>query len=768
MRKAFLAVGVGTIASFVAVACMDRPVVPTEPHTSNLYVEPIRNEVIDKIDLLFMIDNSQSMGDKQALLAKAVPQLVNRLVVPRCVSADGAVKTRASQAEACPAGFAPEFRAVQDIHIAVITSSLGAHGAQPVTIGSKTSQPICSGGGSDDDHAQLIAKIRTTNPPLASYANSGFLAWDPQQKLMPAGENDAVRLGEQFGAMVQAAGEDGCGFEASLESWYRFLIDPEPPSSISVGADGRSVAGPPDQELLAQRKAFLRPDSLVAIVMLTDENDCSIRDDDYGNWLATTGDDRKLPPRATSACEKDPNDRCCLPCLVTGGIPEGCTPPSADPTCKVGSNLSEVEAPRNLRCWENKRRFGYDFLYPTSRYVDALTKPLVLRRSDQQMVENPLFASVPGVARRNAGLVYLAGIVGVPWQDIADKKSLDGQGLRYLAANELESSGRWSVILGDPSQNKPPSDPFMRESTKPRTGTNPVTGDPIVPETSLDPHASPINGHEQKDVGGDDLQYACTFKLEEADPCTDDDLACDCHASTDPDDDELARNRPLCQPPTGGAPVATQYYGKAYPGLRPLQVLRGLGDSAIVASICPKVLTQGQPGYGYEPAVDAIVDRLKVVLAGRCLPRPLAVESGEGGKLPCAVVEAAESQGSCNCNAASRRPASADEQNLVLKQLAERQNCGVPGTPSCSASSFCMCELAQSEGAALDDCLNKETGSDIPGYCYVDPYGEHPQGNPSLVANCDPARRRLLRFVGADTPTPGATTFIACMGATLH
>ncbi|MES1187415.1 MAG: hypothetical protein ABUL60_26595 [Myxococcales bacterium] len=766
MRKPFLAVGVGTVASFVAVACMDRPVVPTEPHTSNLYVEPIRNEVIDKIDLLFMIDNSQSMGDKQKLLAKAVPQLVSRLVVPRCVNDSGDVKMRASD-EVCPTGYAPEFRAVQDIHIAVITSSLGAHGAQPITRGTMTSQPICSGGGSDDDHAQLLAKVRTTTPPLASYAGSGFLAWDPQQKLMPPGEKNADNLGQQFGALVKAAGEDGCGFEASLESWYRFLIDPEPPSSISVGADGRSVAGPPDQELLAQRKAFLRPDSLVAIVMLTDENDCSIRDDEFGNWLATTGDDRKLPPRATSACEKDPNDRCCLPCVATGGIPEGCTPPSADPACKAGAHFSETEAPRNLRCWENKRRFGYDFLYPTSRYVDALTKPLVLRRSDQQMVENPLFAAVPGVARRTTGLVYLAGIVGVPWQDIAEPKSLTGPGLRYLSAGELESSGRWSVILGDPGTNTPPSDPFMRESTKPRMGTNPVTGDPIVAETSLDPHASPINGHEQKDVGGNDLQYACTFKLEEADPCTADVEACDCHASTDPNDDELARNRPLCQPPTGGAPVATQYYGKAYPGLRPLQVLRGIGDSAIVASICPKVLTDGEPGYGYEPAVDAVVDRLKVALAGRCLPRPLAVDPAEGGKLPCAVVEAAESQGICNCNAASRRPASADEQRLVLQQLRERQNCGVPGTPSCSASSFCMCELAQSEGQALKDCLDKEAGSDIPGYCYVDPYGDPPQGNPALVASCDPTSRRLIRFVGANTPTPGATTFIACLGASL-
>jgi hypothetical protein len=758
MRRALLAVGACTVASLVASACMERPVVSVEPHTSNLYIEPIRNEVIDKIDLLFMIDNSQSMGDKQKLLAEAVPQLVNRLVVPRCVNTTGEVRMRATLTDTCPAGFAPEFRAVKDIHVAVITSSLGAHGAPKPAGGCGPTPP-------GDDHAQLLPKVRT-GTTLGSYNGTGFLAWDPEQKLVPPGDADPVNLGRQFADMVKAAGEDGCGYEASLESWYRFLIDPEPPSSISVDANDRSIPGLVDQEVLAQRKAFLRPDSLVAIVMLTDENDCSIRDDEYG-FLLASGNTNVHPFRATSACAKDPNDRCCLPC---GAAVEGCPDPKTDPACAAGDFLSGVaEDPPNLRCMQNKRRFGYDFLHPISRYVDGLTKTTVLRRSDRQMVENPLFATVPGVPRRDKNLVYLAGIVGVPWQDIADDKSRTGAGLRYMTADELESSNRWDVILGDPTKNVAPSDPFMLEQTKPRSGNNPITGDPIVAETSLNPTASPINGHEQKDLGGTDLQYACTFKLVEETPCTEDNETCDCHAdASNGAESELARNRPLCQPPTGGAAVPTQYFGKAYPGLRPLEVLRGIGDSAIVASICPKVLTKGQPGYGYEPAVDTIVDVLKVQLSGRCLPRPLAVEAEEEGKLPCLVVEAAESKGECKCNGPSRRPATAEEQNLVLQQLSERQSCGTSDTPSCTASSYCFCELAQSEGQGLKDCLNSEIGSDTPGYCYVNPYGDPPHGNPALVAGCDLDSRQLIRFVGPNTPTPGATTFIACLGAALH
>jgi hypothetical protein len=749
----FASVGIGALALGMGFACTDRPISTVKPRTTNLYVEPIHYEVIDKIDLLFMIDNSASMGDKQALLAKAVPQLLDRLAVPRCVGTDGQTQERSSPDAGCPSGSAPEFRAVQDIHVAVISSSLGGLGA---------GVSACEGG-TNDDRARLLPTVRSG---LSSYDGRGFLAWDPAQTLQPPGERDRSRLGRQFGDMVRAAGEEGCGFEASLESWYRFLIDPEPPLSISVGADGRSLASGVDQDLLAQRAAFLRPDSLVAIVMLTDENDCSIRDDEFGNFLATDSTDegeRFLMPRGSSACERDPNDPCCLPCTVKGEIPAGCTPLEQDAACQSGARLTATEDQMNLRCLENKRRYGYDFLQPVSRYIAGLTEPKVVRRSNGELADNPLFQPGPGGKRRTRDSIYLAGIVGVPWQDVADDASRSGAGLRYLTASQLQSSGRWDVILGDPGQHRLPTDPFMHESTAPRSGSNPITHDPIVPATSTDPQASPINGHEQIDAG-DDLQYACTFRLEEPEPCLG--QACDCNGPDSEEGDETARNRPLCQPPQGGNAETTQYFGKAYPGLRPLEVLRGIGDSAIVASICPKVLTLGQPGYGYEPAVDAIVDRLKVVLNGRCPPRPLAVQQRADGKLPCVVVEAlpAPSDGSsCSCSAPGRSAASASAQALVQRGLAERHECGEPGTPACSA--FCFCQLAQAEGETQKQCLNDPAGSSTPGYCYVDPFGDPPQGNPALVSQCGDSKR-LIRFVGPDTPTPGATAFLACLGAT--
>jgi hypothetical protein len=423
-----------------------------------------------------------------------------------------------------------------------------------------------------------------------------------------------------------------------------------------------------------------------------------------------------------------------------------------------GETLSEEEDEPNQRCLENKRRYGFDYLYPPSRYVEGLTQPQLRRRSDGQMVDNPLFASAPGKPRRNTDLVYLAGIVGVPWQDIADEASQTGAGLRYLTAAELSANSRWDVIAGDSSKNKRPSDPFMQESLAPRSGMNPIIKVGITPDTSTDPRANPINGHEHALADGTDLQYACTFQLEMPNSCPGGD--CDCaDAAVD------NRNSPLCQPPSGGASTTTQYFGKAYPGLRPLEVLKGIGDSAIVASICPKVLTKGQPGYGYEPAVDAIVDRLKIALNGRCPPRPLAVQAGGDGRLPCVVVEALEGDDACGCTAAGRSPASDDARAMIAQQMRDQRTCDVEGFPKCD--SFCFCEIAQATGENLNACLNDVTASGTPGYCYVDPFGSPPVGNAELVKDCG-ASKRLIRFIGDRTPTPGATAYIACLGATVH
>lgn len=263
--------------------------------------------------------------------------------------------------------------------------------------------------------------------------------------------------------------------------------------------------------------------------------------------------------------------------------------------------LDALEDSVNLRCFEQKRRFGFDLLYPIDRYASALSGGLVRSRSTGALVANPLYEG-----GRTPALVGVALIVGVPWQDIAvDATAVP---LEFMTAEALTSSDRWSVILGDPEAGVPPTDPFMRASIEPRSGQNPITNQAIVEATSTNPAAT-INGHEHGDVERYDLQYACTFQLSEPRVCLVEDYACQCQES------DIPANRPICQPPAGGSATTTQYYGHAYPSLRPLALAKRLGTQAVVASICPRDLSdEGGPDYGYVPAADSVLARLRTVL----------------------------------------------------------------------------------------------------------------------------------------------------------
>ncbi|MEO6602045.1 MAG: hypothetical protein ABIQ16_19350 [Polyangiaceae bacterium] len=753
----------------------------SEPTTTNRFVDQAVQGGIDKIDLLFMVDNSASMADKQEILRDAVPVLVKRLTSPICV--DPVTRVPTGGTSPCSVG-EPEFNAVKDIHVGIVTSSLGAHGGNAC---------LPMAGFTPDDKAHLLGTVRATgsNPDPKSvfdasrtWNNQGFLAWDTDHIEKPPGTSDPVALQQDFQDMIAASGEQGCGYEAQLESWYRFLIDPEPPANVVKDAGGHSARGSMlvqnadgtttcngcDLELLAQRKAFLRPDSLVAIVMLTDENDCSIRDDSIG-WLVATAADqngnRVLMPSATSACEANPNDKCCRTCIDSSPPAVGCPATAEDPVCKNTPKWDKDHDSPKLRCLKQKQRFGIDLLYPPSRYVDALTKPTLTLQSDGRTeVPNPLYAPDPKLGIRPSDRVFLAGIVGVPWQDVADEASLTGPGLKYLSAEELIEKGRWDALLGDPNASPPvpASDPFMRESIESRSGTNPVTHDAIVAANSTNPQANPINGHEQNIPGLDDLQYACTFQLKTPKTCLAGASSCDCAPDAMHPEQLGAANSPLCQPVAGGAATTEQTYAKAYPGTRELEVLKGLTSQGIVASICPKVteLPAGadpasDANYGYNPAVGAIIDRLRGKLQGACLPRAIQTDPTTHQVL-CTMIEAQVS-GCGDCTAQGRAPADPDIAAAVRRQLKDSGHCDGPKQPACST--FCQCEIKQEEGPDLEACRQNH---DVPaGFCYVD------DPTSTLVAGCPANDKRLLRFVGGSdgskTPAPGAIAFIACVGA---
>ncbi len=395
--------------------------------------------------------------------------------------------------------------------------------------------------------------------------------------------------------------------------------------------------------------------------MRTDEIVCSLRDTE-GGWVPTITQSSILP--GSAACATNPNDPCCYSC--TNSAP----PPGCAAGCPIDNVTAQDDSPfqANLRCWHQKRRFGYEFMYPVSRYVVGLTKRRLC--PDQTFgdmdcdctyansigascspgtrnLPNPLFSSIVG--KNNAGLdvfaatnvaprtdassIYLAGILGVPWQDVG---SLDTSGnLVYIPATDpawtsgtagsaapitAAPNGIWSNIYGDDNANIVPGDMHMVESIVPRPG---------LPAPGSAQDADPINGHEWN-TAYQDLQYACTFQLPAPRACacsrSDPNYAyckymnpndcCDLGFSIDGrgnPDSAGDYQKPLCN-------GNTQVAAKAYPGLREIAVLRdyalssdAVGHNSVVTSICAKDLTSdpSSPGYGYNPAIDALVARMK-------------------------------------------------------------------------------------------------------------------------------------------------------------
>ncbi len=195
--------------------------------------------------------------------------------------------------------------------------------------------------------------------------------------------------------------------------------------------------------------------------MLTDENDCSIRDTDVGWVSATTAESI---PTGSSQCASNPNDKCCYSC--TAGAPAGCAA-----SCPNGqaAGVDDGTYQANVRCWNQKRRFGYEFLYPTSRYVVGLTNQVLCPDQDfgdmdcnctvakslgancnpgSRQMPNPLYSTTVGtmnngsavqgypqsIPRSDNSAIFLSGIVGVPWQDIG---YLDANGnLTYISTTD--------------------------------------------------------------------------------------------------------------------------------------------------------------------------------------------------------------------------------------------------------------------------------------------------------------------------------------------
>ena len=670
----------GFILAATSIGCLEREIFTGEPKGVQPAVARTTEEQppTKGTDWLFIIDDSISMADKQAVLAASIEHAA--WYATRCLSPDLTRDVAPLDGE-CPAGFnrtvlLPSFSSGS---FGLITTSLEAGGE------------ACA---ESNRRAHLAA---------------------------PVSQEEAARTsGGQLVAQLNHVGEEGCGYEAPLEALYRFLVDPEPPARVTTRGDGNSrvtVAEGIDEELLRQRAAFLHPFSHLVIVILTDEDDCSVND--HGDaWKI--GDAPGLA-KGTAACA-NPDDPCCRSCDSEETIPpNGCTPLENDPICSTSPRSAPEDDSANLRCWEQRRRFGTSWLQPIERYTRALTSPTITARNGDT-VPNPLFAN-----GRTRDMITVLAITGVPSQLIARD---DGS---VLGPADLERDDIWRILMGQGTI--PPMDAHLRVSVQPRQGL-------LLPGEGWDP----IHGHEVINPRGDDLQPSCIFALPEPRACSGE-ASCECR-------DEPGFESPLCRE-ADGSYGTVQRSAKAVPPSRILEFVRSLGSQGFLGSVCPLQTTDPKAsGFGYASAFRTSHDERY----GRewdlsCFMSALPVDAR--GVPKCKLLELHDSV--VDCSALGRKDVGGAyrEQFLRDQHRWDRRNevsvCEIPAMPGDprdpSSPAYACAHEGQPE---LDDV----------GYCYIDPQLD--LGNPALVAACAAGHERRVRLLPRNLQRPGTTTTLFC------
>ncbi len=429
-------------------------------------VDILSTSQIDGYELLLVVDDSASMADRRPTMAHAAAEMVRRLIQPTCVDDLGVPvepQVRIDDDGRCPDGARPERESVRDLHVGVITTSLGAAGHPCAADG----DGIVETG----DGRALLVRRTASGDAVPTWRDRGFLAWDPEQIQACdvvtgdgrcPGLSSADELIGRVEDIVGGVGVAGCGQASALEAAWRFLGDPEP----ALGVDEDGVPFGVDAELLEQRYAFLHPGASGLIVaILSDEDDTSLRNDGIGAYFA---DAASPMPRARAECALDPESPCCASCIEP--TPDGC---SGDGACAAPGCNDVASCPGNYypagspeagdaahRCVDGKRRFGVDPCYPVERYVNAMTMARIdLARIDLGGADDPAVVLNPLTDHQ----IELVTIVDLPWETIARRNAqgepdlvhgLDPEGAPrggYQSVAELVESGAWESRLSLPS-----------------------------------------------------------------------------------------------------------------------------------------------------------------------------------------------------------------------------------------------------------------------------------------------------------------------------
>jgi hypothetical protein len=201
-------------------ACVDRQVAPVAPSLVKESRQEFISSLTRDLDILFMVDNSTSMEDKQRKLRNNFSTLINTL-------------------KNLPGG-------LPNLHIGVTTSDMGS-GAVPDTQGD------CTVPGGNNGRLVNTARPSAEFPGCTAPADKFIIDRDDPNNPGTRIRNYTGTLESTF-ACIANVGVGGCRYESQLEA-------------VRAALDGRNP----------ETQQFLRPNAALAIIFITDEDDCSVK-----------------------------------------------------------------------------------------------------------------------------------------------------------------------------------------------------------------------------------------------------------------------------------------------------------------------------------------------------------------------------------------------------------------------------------------------------------------------------------------------------------
>ncbi len=231
-------------ATLLIAACLEHPVKGVEYEKVGEKDEEFAIAINKDVDILFVIDNSGSMAEEQALLSANFAAFIDVLEAPD-VKANyriGVTTTDAGNPRCPSATYKPEGGRL------VLSSCVDRAALGEFAFGDKDFSFAC-----DDFCGKADADVKIIGTATALDEEEKPRAWleSIEGKTNVEGFDSMVEAFQCYGPQ----GVAGCGFESHLESMYLSLAAASDPASANYG--------------------FIRDTAILSVVVISDEVDCS-------------------------------------------------------------------------------------------------------------------------------------------------------------------------------------------------------------------------------------------------------------------------------------------------------------------------------------------------------------------------------------------------------------------------------------------------------------------------------------------------------------